>query len=190
MATLATELGNKNTDNSGQLPGVTTRRDSHGATRTVNGKYVHVTDRIQNDVEVFNTETLERSSYDLISASGKGGRTELAGPCYAHSVLDDPNLPLNDPASDLLDRTPDGKYLVVALRGPAPITVNHAAQGSCPGVGIIELSKDGKSGKLVDVLRSTNTVDTVTAFQIPGGVNYAGKERSDVHGVHVVPLLK
>eukprot|EP00985_Skeletonema_marinoi_P001204 scaffold478_cov80-Skeletonema_marinoi.AAC.2 len=47
----------------------------------------------------------------------------------------------------------------------------------------VELSKDGKSGRLVDVLRSTNTVDTVHAGTIQGGRDYTGAERSDVHGV-------
>eukprot|EP00984_Skeletonema_dohrnii_P031312 scaffold23645_cov94-Skeletonema_dohrnii-CCMP3373.AAC.1 len=75
---------------------------------------------------------------------------------------------------------------MVAFRGPNPVTVSHAAQGSCPGVGIVELSEDGKSGKLVDVLRTTNTVDTVPVGTISGGRDYSGAERSDVHGAIVV----
>lgn len=64
--------------------------------------------------------------------------------------------------SDLLQATPDGRHIAVAFRGPAPVTVNHSAQGSCP-----------------------HTVDDA-ATTSPGGVNYAGLERSDVHGASVI----
>ena len=40
--------------------------------------------------------------------------------------------------------------------------------------------------KLVGVLRTTNTVDTVPVGSIPGGVNYAGAERSDIHDVTII----
>ncbi|MEM6401373.1 MAG: hypothetical protein AAF757_14250 [Cyanobacteria bacterium P01_D01_bin.116] len=62
-----------------------------------------------------------------------------------------------------MDTTPDGNFLVVALRGPVPVSVTHSGQGSCPGVGIIKLSKRGASGRLAGVLRTTNTVDTSPA---------------------------
>ncbi|MEA5595717.1 hypothetical protein [Rivularia sp. UHCC 0363] len=169
--------GNPNPNNSGQLPGTTTRRDAHGIARTLSGSHIHNVDRIQGNVEVFNTKTLERTTYDLTSASGKGNGV---GPCDAASVKDDVNLPLNDPAPDLMDTTPDGKYLVVALRGPVPVSVTHAAQGSCPGVGIIEVTRGGESGRLAGVLRATNTVDTAPV-DAPGGHAYTGSEHSDIH---------
>lgn len=169
---------------SGQLPGVTTRRDAHGLAVTLDGSYVHNVDRIQNVVEVFSTSTLDRvGTYDLTSADGLGTGV---GPCEAASVSDDAGLPTNDPAPDLLEPTPDGRYLMVAFRGPAPVSVAHSAQGSCPGVGIIELSDGGASGRLVGVLRSTNTVATSTA-STPGGHPYSGAERSDVHAAAIVP---
>ena len=96
----------------------------------------------------------------------------------------DPNLPGNDPAPDLIEPILDGKYLVVALRGPIPVSVAHAAQGSCPGVGIIELLDDGASGRLVGVLRTTNTVDN-SPMSAPGGYDYTGSEHSDIHGASV-----
>ena len=176
-ATIGNLLGEP-TNLTGQLPGTTTRRDSHGMSVTVSGDYVHTVDRIQNNVEVFETATLAHTTYDLTSADGKGNGI---GPCAAVSVTDDSALPGNDPAPDLLETTPDGKYLVVALRGAVPISVTHAAQGSCPGVGIIELSEDGASGRLAGVLRSTNTVDNSTP-SAPGGQAYTGAEHSDVHG--------
>jgi hypothetical protein len=166
----------------GQLPGVTTRRDSHGMAATVDGQYVHTVDRIQNVVEVFDVDTYERSSYDLTSADGQGNGL---GGCAARSVSDDAGLPGNDPAPDLMEETPDGRYLMVALHGPAPVSVQHSAQGSCPGVGIVELLEGGRLGRMVDVLRTTNTVDTAPAAA-PNGHPYAGAERSDVHGAIVV----
>ena len=58
---------------------------------------------------------------------------------------------------------------------------------SMPGgghVGIIELTNGGASGKLVTVLRTTNTVDNAPP-SAPGGVKYKGNERSDPHGASV-----
>ena len=166
----------------GQLPGVTTRRDAHGTAVTRSGSHIHNVDRIQNVVEVFDTRTLARTRYDLTSADGQGGGT---GPCAAASVSDDPGLPGNDPAPDLLEATPDGRYLMVGLRGPAPVSVTHSAQGSCPGVGIVALTDRGASGRMVGVLRTTNTVDTAPV-SAPGGHPYAGAERSDIHAATVI----
>lgn len=169
------------TNTTGQLPGRTTRRDSHGMAITPSGDYIHTVDRIQNNVEVFNTSTLTHTTYDLISADGQGNGV---GACAAASVVDDEALPGNDPAPDLVEATPDGKYLVVALRGPVPVSVTHAAQGSCPGVGIIELLDNGATGRLAGVLRTTNTVDNAP-MSAPGGHNYTGAERSDIHGAAI-----
>ncbi|WP_217899861.1 hypothetical protein [Nodularia sp. NIES-3585] len=180
-ATIGNTVGNPEANTTGQLPGITTRRDAHGMARTLSGSHIHNVDRIQNNVEVFNTRTLRRTTYDLTSANGKGNGV---GACAAASVTDDFGLPLNDPAPDLMDTTPDGKYLVVALRGPVPVSVTHAAQGSCPGVGIIELTKGGASGRLAGVLRATNTVDTAPV-DAPGGHAYIGNEHSDIHDTSV-----
>ncbi len=171
------------TDQSGQHPRNATRRDSHGLA-IHNGAFIHMTDRIRNVIDVFSVDSYQHvNTYDLVSIDGKSGRNGAAGACFKRSVLDDEALPLNDPAPDLVDITPDGKYLVIAFRGPLPVTVPHAAQGSCVGVGIVSLSPDGKSGKLVDVLRTTNTVDNVknSEGRTAGGHDYIGSERSDVH---------
>ena len=129
-------LGNPvgpDSNTSGQIPGISTRRDSHGAAVTADGKYVHIVDRVQNIVEVFDSETLEHvSTYDLVSKDGKSGRSGATGACFVRSVLDDAELPLNDPAPDLMEFTPDGKHLAIAFRGPVPVSVAHTAQGSCP----------------------------------------------------------
>ncbi len=178
----------------GQLPGTTTRRDAHGMIQTIDDKYVHVVDRIQNNMEVFDAVTETHiGTYDLVSADGQGMGT---GPCAAASVTDgnlvkagSVVLPTNDPAPDLMGATPDGKYLVVALRGPKPVTVNHGAQGSCPGVGMIELTNGGASGKLVAVLRSTNEVDDFVPGDFTGGANYIGAESADIHGASTRVIL-
>jgi hypothetical protein len=171
-------------NNTGQLPGITTRRDAHGMTRTVDGAYIHNVDRIQNIVEVFSTTpgTEARiATYDLTSADGQGhGR----GACGKKSVTDDPGLPGNDPAPDLMYTDPNGEYLVFAARGPIPVSVTHAAQGSCPGVGIIKLTNGGASGKLAGVLRTTNYVDDTPAAA-PGGHAYTGGDHSDPHGASI-----
>lgn len=178
---------NISSDMSGQLPGTTTRRDSHGAAVHPNGKYVYFVDRIQNNIEVFATGGTERYTFDLTSQSGKDGRAGVSGPCYTESVLDDARLPLNDPTPDLMSETPDGKYLMIALRGPAPVSVPHAAQGSCPGIGIVKISNQGKSGRMVAVIRTNNYIsDNTSTLSFTGGVPYIGKERSDIHGVFVV----
>jgi len=173
---------------SGQIQGETTRRDAHDVAGTLDQKYVHVVDRIQNVVEVFDSETDEAvGSYDLTTATGTKGDGS-SGPCEAASVTDGGDgFPINDPAPDFIDATPDGNYMVLSFRGPAPVSAGHAAQGSCPGVGIVELLEGGKTGKLVAVMRSTNTIgDIVDEISPAGGSTYIGKERADVHDTVVV----
>ncbi len=128
------------------------------------------------------------NTYDLVSKDGKSGREGHAGPCLnlKRSVLDDNGLHLNDPAPDLLELTPDGKYLMIAFRGPKPVSASHAAQGSCPGVDIVDLSEDGMSGKAANTI----DIDTVPVGTITGGHDYTGSERSDVHGAIVVTKMK
>ncbi len=164
---------------SGQLPSNSTRRDSHGIVATRNQNYVHTFDRVQAQAFVIQTSTnAGKFEYSLRDSNV----------CKIFSVKDDGNLPLNDPAPDLVEATPDGKYLAVALRGPAPVTFPHSTQGSCPGVGIVKLQNGGRTGRLVTVLRTTNLIpDKVSKpLAIPGGVNYSGSERSDIHMVAVI----
>lgn len=184
-------LGVNSVDLTGQLPGITTRRDSHGMVATGAGNYVHVMDRIQNTVEVFDSTNYEHSTYDTTTFSDRTSSLGNIkdGACAAASIDDDPLLPRNDPAPDLSATTPDGKYVTMALRGPVPVSVAHGSQGSCPGIDIVKLSDDGKSGKLVSVIRTTNTISdsvTITPLTVPGGHQYTGKERSDVHAVIVI----
>ena len=131
-------------------------------------------DRLQNVVESFAAESGERRTYDLAN-----------GVCAAHAAEGVPAAYADDPTPDLMETTPDGRYLMVGFRGPVPVSVSHSAQGACPGVGIVKLTGNGRSGKLVDVLRTTNTVDTVGPTAV-NGYAYAGPERSDIHAATVV----
>ena len=62
-----------------------------------------------------------------------------------------------DPAPDLVDRSPAGDRLFVALRGSVPLSGDpHNATGTTPGLGIIEVKQGGRSGGLAAVVPLTN----------------------------------
>jgi hypothetical protein len=96
---------------------------------TKHGKFIWWGDRSANDVTVVDARTGEVS-----------GSFELAGHGSA------------DPAPDLFDLAPDGRYMFASLRGPNPAS-GHAAFGSTPGVGVIDVRRGGKDGRLVGVAR-------------------------------------
>jgi hypothetical protein len=108
--------------------------DSHGVAAAGNGRYLWVMDR-HNDV----AEILDLSSEQRV-----------------HTV------PLNGPltdnaAPDLIDAAPGGDRLFVALRGPVPLSGDpHNAVGSTPGLGIIEITENGRSGALVAIVPMVN----------------------------------
>jgi hypothetical protein len=79
----------------------------------------------------------------------------------------------DDPAPDLVDRSPNGDRLFVALRGSVPLSGDpHNATGSTPGLGIIQTTNGGRTGGLVAVVPMTN------ALQQP-------KQGPDAHGLRV-----
>jgi hypothetical protein len=124
--------------------------DSHGMAGV--GRYVWNADRAGNEIEIIDSlDNLTVGSIDL-------------------------NSPFSgDPAPDLLDVSPGGAYVFVALRGPNPLTGNakemNNAQGSTPGVGVIKVTEHGKSGQFVGVSRLTNQTE--------------GKDTADPHGLAV-----
>ncbi len=124
--------------------------DSHGMIGV--GRYLWSADRAGNNIEVI--DTLSNLSVNSIN---------LVGP---HS---------DDPAPDLMDLSPDGAYVFVGTRGPAPLTGNdktvNNAKGSTPGVGVIKVTGAGKAGELVGIAKITNMKD--------------GKETADTHGIAV-----
>lgn len=140
----------EDSDNGKVIPG--NNRDAHGMVivknvRSGKARYLHQLDRVRNNVEVFrmnppwtNLHLRHEGTYSL-TTTGACGTTLGAEQS-------------NDPTPDLAD-LPLGNNvdkIYVALRGPNPLTIAHAAAGSCPGLGIITLSPNKKSGELTHVL--------------------------------------
>ncbi|MGH7471182.1 MAG: hypothetical protein ACRENP_24805 [Longimicrobiales bacterium] len=123
--------------------------DSHGMVNVRNA-HVWVMDRHANLAEVISTATGQRVN-----------TVPLAGPLSS------------DPAPDLVDVSPAGGFLFVALRGPTPLSGDpHIATGNSPGLGVIALNRQGSDGELVAILRISN-------------VDATGVERADAHAVRV-----
>src|SRR5262245_37151071 len=124
--------------------------DSHGVGLAADGRYLWVMDRHANVAEIIEVR------------SGKWVNT-----------VDLRSSQTDDPAPDLVDRSPDGERLFVALRGSVPLSGDpHNARGSTPGLGVIELSGNGRHGRLAAVVPLTN------ALQQPG-------QAPDAHGLRV-----
>jgi hypothetical protein len=124
--------------------------DSHGMAAV--GRYIWSADRAGNNVEIIDTlSNLSVGSVDLLTAAN------------------------GDPAPDLMDVAPDGQYVFVGLRGPAPLTGNdktaNNAKGTIPGVGVIHVDAGGKVGHYKGQASITNMKD--------------GKETADTHGIAV-----
>ena len=140
------------------------RRDGHGMTVSANGRFIYQFDRIQNNAEVFDVGKIVNDPDATLEeqAAAHVGTIDLTGSGYCVGE-GAPFVDLNgegyefndDPAPDLVDITPDGRMIVVSFRGSNPITVKHAALGSCPGFGVVTLSGDGgSSGVLTHVFRT------------------------------------
>jgi WD40 repeat protein len=128
-------------DNGKTLPG--NNRDAHGM--VVTGDELHVFDRVRNVVEIFPMGAPWNvmqpvKQYDLTQSN-------QCGTTLGTSVV-------NDPTPDLGDVSPDGDTIFMALRGPYPLTVAHAAAGSCPGLGIIRRDPTTQEWVLQHVLPS------------------------------------
>jgi len=124
--------------------------DSHGMAAV--GRYLWSVDRAGNNIEIIDTLTnLSVNSVDLTTDANK------------------------DPAPDLMDVSPDGQYVFVGLRGPAPLTGNdktvNNAKGTIPGVGVVHVDAGGKVGHYKGQAAITNMKD--------------GKETADNHGIAV-----
>ncbi|HZG48786.1 MAG TPA: hypothetical protein VEY90_04645 [Thermoleophilaceae bacterium] len=122
--------------------------DAHAVALTRHARYLWWGDRRQNDVTVVDTET------DAIV-----NRFSLAGMASV------------DPAPDLFDLSPSGHRMFASLRGPRPAS-GHEASGSTPGVGVIQVLRSGRQGRLVGV----------------AGVQGIGGRAPDPHGIRVRDL--
>jgi hypothetical protein len=101
--------------------------DAHAVALT--GRFLWWGDRTKNDVTV-----VDPHGDRVISRFGLAG--ELSG----------------DPAPDLFDVSPRGDFVFTSLRGPNPSS-GHEAFGSTPGLGVIDVKRDGRYGRLVGVAR-------------------------------------
>lgn len=125
-------------------------RDSHGAAVSGSGRYLWVADRGTNVVEVFD-----------LNSGARLTTVNLSGPLSS------------DPAPDLADISPDGDFIFFAFRGPNPLTGDPAAStGNTPGLGIVRVTQEGRSGAVSRVVRITNP-------------DAGSVERADPHGVRV-----
>jgi DNA-binding beta-propeller fold protein YncE len=114
--------------------------DSHGMAWS-KGKYLWVTDRAANKIEVVDTTTDEvANQIDLTR-----GRANF------------------DPAPDLIFSSPKKYLAFAALRGPSPLTGNapdaNNAVGNSPGLGVIKIHRNGTSGGILYVVPISNVVD-------------------------------
>jgi hypothetical protein len=124
--------------------------DSHGVAATNHGRYLWVLDRLANVAEI-----IDLRSGKWVSTVNLAGRVS------------------DDPAPDLVDAAPNGNRLFVALRGPVPLSGDpHNAQGTTPGLGIIQVTQGGRSGRLIARVPLTNA--SQQAGQAP-----------DAHGIRV-----
>jgi hypothetical protein len=155
---------------------LSTRTDLHGSavSKRANNRFVWVTDRAANNVEVIDTRTTpptHANSFSLASAE------------------------FPDPAPDLIDIAPNGQLAFVALRGACPTTANapggpetphNNAVGSTPGLGIIRIQGNGISGEMIDVAPITNPAPA--GFNCPTRVDDVSGQitnRADPHGARV-----
>jgi hypothetical protein len=124
--------------------------DSHGVVATNRDRYLWALDRHANVAEIIDLR------------SGKWVNTmTLTG------------LVSDDPAPDLVDAAPNGKRLFVALRGPVPLSGDqHNAQGTTPGLGIIQVTRGGRSGRLIARVPLTNA-------------NQQAGQAPDAHGLRI-----
>ena len=95
-----------------------------------------------------------------------------------------------DPAPDLMDTTPDGKWVFFASRGLCPTTANAAgannAVGSSPGVGVIKVTGGGRSGRFVGLAPIDNPAPG--GFDCPSRTDDVAGDitnRADMHALRI-----
>ena len=125
-------------------------RDAHGLVATRHGRYVWVGDRHANLVEILDVESSSRvATIDLVGADSE------------------------DPTPDLMDLSPGGNRVFVALRGPMPLSGDpHVATGTTPGLMVLQVDRGGRWGAVKGVVRVSRR-------------DAEGVERADPHAVRV-----
>lgn len=151
--------------------------DSHGMVTV--GNYLWGCNRGSNTCNV----------HDNVSAAGlflgAGGSYDPAAvapevasdPIRIINVVDLQGSVLGDTAPDLVDVSPSGKLVFIAQRGPGAFSANsstfHNAEGSQPGLGVVQVTGNGKDGK-------PKAHYDVSRFDLDDGDNIA-----DVHAIRV-----
>ena len=145
------------------VEGLASRRDAHGSYVSHDDRYLYQVDRIQNVIEVFDIDkiiddpdaTLEQQAVAHVSTIDLTGSGLCVGegPPFVNQQGEGYEFD-DDPAGDSLVLSPDGSMIIVSLRGAHPISVRHAAQGSCPGIGVVTLDEDRTDGELTHVFRT------------------------------------
>ena len=139
------------------------RRDAHGLDTSPDERHLYQFDRVQNNAEVFDLNRILNEPEATLSEQAQAhvGTLDLTGSGYCVGE-GRPFVDINgegyefndDPAPDHAEFTPDGRRIIVSFRGPHPVTVKHAALGSCPGFGVFTLEDDGVTGALTHVFRT------------------------------------
>lgn len=124
--------------------------DSHGVVATGEGRYLWVLDRHADVAEVIEVAT----DAHVRTIELRGEHTDNAAP-------------------DLVDRSPDGRLVFIAFRGPTPLSGDpHIATGATPGMAVMEVIEEGSDGRLLGIIRFSN-------------VGEDGVERADPHALRV-----
>ena len=109
-----------------------TGSDTHGCVLIAGGSYIWVADRAGNQIIV-----VEVAANEVVAEIPLAGKLST------------------DPAPDLIDVSPDGGWVFMALRGPAPLSANvegaNNAVGSSSGLVVARVGADCRSGELVGV---------------------------------------
>jgi len=94
----------------------------------------------------------------------------------------------SDPTPDLMDVSPDGKFVYAALRGPCPVSGNEPSVnnsvGATPGVGVIRVKQSGFRGEMIAVAPISNQVAPFVCTTVGGTPTV--NELADIHTLKVV----
>ncbi|MCP2355518.1 hypothetical protein HD597_002538 [Nonomuraea thailandensis] len=128
----------------------TPERDAHGTAAGPRERHVWVGDRDANVVEVFDGRT--------------GARVNTVPLTSPYSA---------DPTVDLFASSPDHGWVFASTRGPNPLSGDpHSSHGHDPGMLIVRMTDDGRSGQVRGLIPITN-------------VDAGGVQRADAHGIRV-----
>ena len=143
--------------------------DGHGLALLPREGVLWAADRFSNEIEV-----VDPSAEEHIRSFGLTGRAS------------------SDPAPDLIVPVPSGNLVLASLRGECPLTANSAAfnnaVGNTPGLGIIRIGANGRTGRLTGVLPILNPAPA--GFDCPARTDDAPgtiTNQADPHGIAIRP---